>query len=790
MSPGGEGASRPGRETAQAALFFLALTVLMTWPQAAHLDDGLTDIWDAKLVARVLQWDFHQTLRDPLNLFQLNFFHPARYVLAFSENLWGVSLFGFPLLFLGGSPLLNYNVMLLLGMFLSALSAWALARHVTGDAIAAAVAGVVFAFLPWRFSQLPHMQFQWAAFLALTLLFLLRYLEQGRPRDAVLLGVAFAWNAFANVHYGIFGGLMVVFALGLCALAGVGDRRRQVFALVAVVLGGLCFLPFALAYRRAEALYGMRRYYSEMLFYSGRWSYFLSAGEKNRLWGPVTKAWRGPEGDFFPGLAALVLAAVALMGVRVPPEAVALPGPPVSAARRRLARAVDVLILLAAAVWLLASFRPGLRAGRISIGDPGRPFVWLTAFVVLRLSIAFPRGRRHVSLGDWLRRTRMPFLLTLFSAVAVLGVGIALGGNTPYYRFLFSTFGTVFHAIRAPSRGIAIFDLALAVLAAWGLAILVRGRPPGTRLMGTAAAVVLLGVEYRASPLGLYPETAEAPPVYRWLAAQHPRGAVVEWPLGVLYDQDYVFRQSHHEKPLVNGYSGFFPPAYQRLEADLKRRPIPESVWKEMGELGAVLLVYHSHETRGVQVSAYADALEKAVASGGLALVESFPHGSGLDFVFVSAREEKVGPAPERARRLFEQAVEHVREEGMRLAPPFGSLDSPAEGGTVTSRAWGFGWALDDSGIAEVRVRTDDGSESQALLHMRHRGLGAGYPDYEDAENGGFGFFLPDLSPGPHRLTVTFVAKDGGTTSIERTIRVVSSPAAAPTPRGAEGGPR
>ena len=35
---------------------------------------------------------------------------------------------------------------------------------------------------------------------------------------------------------------------------------------------------------------------------------------------------------------------------------------------------------------------------------------------------------------------------------------------------------------------------------------------------------------------------------------------------------------------------------------------------------------------------------------------------------------------------------------------------------------------------------------------------------------GGFGFFLPDLSPGPHRLTVTFVAKDGGTTSIERTM--------------------
>ena len=46
-----------------------------------------------------------QTLRDPLNLYQLNFFHPARYVLAFSENLYGVAVFGFPLLAAGASAL-------------------------------------------------------------------------------------------------------------------------------------------------------------------------------------------------------------------------------------------------------------------------------------------------------------------------------------------------------------------------------------------------------------------------------------------------------------------------------------------------------------------------------------------------------------------------------------------------------------------------------------------------------------------------------------------------------------
>ena len=89
------------RESALAAAFYAALTVLMTWPQAASLADRTPDLYDGKLEAWVLQWDFHQTLRDPVNLFQAPIFHPAHYALAFSENNYGAAIFGFPLLAAG-----------------------------------------------------------------------------------------------------------------------------------------------------------------------------------------------------------------------------------------------------------------------------------------------------------------------------------------------------------------------------------------------------------------------------------------------------------------------------------------------------------------------------------------------------------------------------------------------------------------------------------------------------------------------------------------------------------------
>ena len=147
-------------------------------------------------------------------------------------------------------------------MFLSALAAWALARHVTGDPIAAAVAGMVYAFLPWRMEQIPHLQYQWGAFLCLILLFLLRYLEDGPAPGSRSFGVAFAWNALANVHFAVFSGFLVAVTLALVrpatgrpATGGASGGRSA-----AAAVDRVPFLPVRGGLPRAEKLYGFRRY--------------------------------------------------------------------------------------------------------------------------------------------------------------------------------------------------------------------------------------------------------------------------------------------------------------------------------------------------------------------------------------------------------------------------------------------------------------------------------------------------------------------------------------------------
>ena len=85
----------------------------------------------------------------------------------------------------------------------------------------------------------------------------------------------------------------------------------------------------------------------------------------------------------------------------------------------------------------------------------------------------------------------------------------------------------------------------------------------------TALALGLIAEYHVAFELAAYANTA--PPVYRILAHQ-PRGVVAEFPVPRADalpgdDAEYAYMSTFHWFPLVNGYSGIYPPSYlARLE--------------------------------------------------------------------------------------------------------------------------------------------------------------------------------------------------------------------------------
>jgi hypothetical protein len=727
------------------------------------------------LNAWILNWDFHQTFRDPFHLFDANIFFPARYVLAFSENLFGASLFGFPLYTAGASALFVYNVLFLLGMWLSAMAAWALARSLTGDGLAALVAGVVYAFVPWRLAQLPHIQFQWGAFLALALLFLLRTLGGGRRRDAVLFSVCLAWNALCNVHYAIFAGLLVLAVVAHETIAGgwKAMRGRIAIAGAAAAAAVVAVLPFYIPYQKASDFYGMRRGWSEIEFFSGRPIDFLTAGPQNKLYAPLTQAWAQPEGDFFPGISVALLASACLVLLRARrPERAERPPPERGRALRRTLDGVVAGLLL---LWLAATLNPGLTLGPFSLGDPGRILVLATTPLLVRLALAFPRRSRFANLGDFLRRRWSDRRASAVVLTVILGVVIALGTHTPYYRFLAKSFGVIFRAIRVPSRGIVLVDLGLGVLAAWGLSLATRRLPRSGRMAAAAAAIAVIGLEYRAFPIEIGDVDPQPPAVYRWLAAAPFPGAIVHWPLANDPDIEHTFRSTAHWKPILNGFSGFGPPQYHELAAILRERPIPVRAWTRMEQLGATVLVFHPSEAEKAEDGlAYIRALQDGMRGGRAIALGSFESGASRDYVFrlEGAAPFETGLAETRTGAAGEDVSRRLGRLENLLRPPFGWVDSPQEGETVVPGAGGFGWALDDSGIRDIRLTADGGTVVPILTGQRHPGVIPAFPSYPDVEHAGFGFHVPALPPGPHTLEFTLIARDGGRTVMKRQIVV------------------
>jgi hypothetical protein len=161
-------------------------------------------------------------------------------------------------------------------------------------------------------------------------------------------------------------------------------------------------------------------------------------------------------------------------------------------------------------------------------------------------------------------RRAMAYLLLL---VAAFEMSFGLRG---YLYSVLYEYLPPFRGLRASARLGLFVLLFLGVLAGYGYAALVANRTRRVRIAVLAMCAVALLAEYRTS-LTLVPVTNDAPPIYRVLA-KLPRGVVAEFPVPRLdrlpgNDPEFAYLSTFHWFPMVNGYSGYYPPSYlDRLE--------------------------------------------------------------------------------------------------------------------------------------------------------------------------------------------------------------------------------
>lgn len=499
--------SSVGRKTAKSAYFgypavtirqrhrvlsafavFVLLAAVHTWPLAsdpAHLSrvdpgDGALNIWE-------IGWVAHELPRRPLRLFEANIFYPERLTLAYSEAMIVQGALAMPVVALGGSAVLAYNLVLLAGL---ALTGWAfclLTWRWTGSWSAGFIAGSLAAFNAHALVRFTHLQAQHVEFVAMMLFALDRLVVSRRFRDALLLGAGFALQGLTSVYLLVFSTWTLIFAV--LARAGEWLRAGAPGMLVRFsVAGGLALLlmaPYLYQYERLHQITGWTRGADEQ--WGASWANYLATGARLHYASWSQRFASEATSNTFPGIVALLLIGTALR------------------------------------------FRENRQ-------DP---------------------------------RFRM-------CAIAAVGcAAVSFAPSLPFYPLLHRTI-PLFQAVRVAAHIGQIVLLMVAIMAGFGVATLQR-RWKNTRSWPAVAVVlfVLVNGEALRAPVG-WVRFEGIPEVYAVLA-KDPRAVIVELPMPIptqwFLNTPYMVNSTAHFRPMLNGYSGFRPPSYDKSYAMVQAFP-------------------------------------------------------------------------------------------------------------------------------------------------------------------------------------------------------------------------
>jgi hypothetical protein len=293
-------------EAAAVVVGAVLLACVFTYPYVVHFTNGgRLDTNDGRFSIWVVAWVTHALTTAPSELYNANIFYPHTNTLAFSEAEIFEGVLGAPVWWLTENPYTTHNFVFLFGFAQSFVATYYLIRRLTGDRLAAIVAGVLFAYCPFAFNRQPHIQLVMIGFLPWCMLAWHRFLDRTTIARAIELGTVMAMTGLACAYYGIFAGGMISmaaiwFAVSRKRLGDIGYwAALALAAVICLALIGPFFWPYIELQRTEGFQRSLSGQYSANI---GAW--LASSAWAHRWWVPYLDA---PSEVLFPGILAIVL---------------------------------------------------------------------------------------------------------------------------------------------------------------------------------------------------------------------------------------------------------------------------------------------------------------------------------------------------------------------------------------------------------------------------------------------------------------------------------------------------
>ncbi|MHB8798393.1 MAG: hypothetical protein ACYDBY_08015 [Thermoanaerobaculia bacterium] len=289
------------------------------------------------------------------------------------------AIVGYPWARLFGSPALGYDAPFLFASVVACFGAGLLLADLAGAGWPALLGALLFAWSPARLNNFGVVGTMWGGFVLLVLLFSLRFLQAGRPRDAALAGAALLVTGLGSTYPLVMGSV----AVAVVAMVSARSFRRLAvlaFALGAsIVLLAVVYAPYLRLSRDFDAPVGLKSievHAADLLsiLHTGAF-----AGPLRDLLDALVPIFPEGASALFPTLTVLFVLSVGAFSLRRHPRALRR-----SRSARHAARSLAPWLLLAGVSWVFA-LGPTIRlAGRAVAPGPYALLAGLPGFSGMR----------------------------------------------------------------------------------------------------------------------------------------------------------------------------------------------------------------------------------------------------------------------------------------------------------------------------------------------------------------------------------------------------------------------
>jgi len=179
-------------------------TIIVLFPYSVNSTHGVVNVIDPLFYAWNISHNAYNMFGGIDQLLNTNIFFPLTNTLAFSDTLWAQSIVTTPIIWLTDNPIFAENIAVLISFPLSALFMFLLSLYLTKNNIASILSGLFFAFSYPRLSQIGHLPMIWNQWLPLYILYLLKFLKEGKKINFIFLCIWYLLAISSSIYFGVF----------------------------------------------------------------------------------------------------------------------------------------------------------------------------------------------------------------------------------------------------------------------------------------------------------------------------------------------------------------------------------------------------------------------------------------------------------------------------------------------------------------------------------------------------------------------------------------------------------